>query len=271
MFCGKRILILSLVLLCVTYGCGRKAEESQIESISTIEEAQRLATVTPPGPVQEPAGGPITRIQPKMMEPEKKIILEEGEILISDFEGWPNNLGGEMGVYGALEPNWDNIATVPYSWVYEPITPGYDPANVHGGRQSFKLVNGLGLKPELTWGSFAMDLGPTVDLTVVPKKVESLDASGYRYLTFWVKGEKGGEKMQFLMRDAHALNYMPQIKHPLHDAATEWQKIVISLEEISNKVDLSQLDNIGIAFGKDVGNMLGEIIYIDDFIFTNTP
>jgi len=191
------------------------------------------------------------------------------EVIIADFEGWPNNLGGEIGVYGSLEPNWDDIATVPYSWSYEPITPGYNPANIHSGKQSFRLVNGLGLKPELTWGSFAMDLGPTTDLTVIPKKVESFNASGFKYIIFWVKGEKGGEKMEFLARDAHALNYMPQAKYKLPDATTEWQKVVIPMSEISGKIDLTALDNMGLAFGKDVGNIKGEIVYIDDFTFTN--
>jgi hypothetical protein len=191
------------------------------------------------------------------------------EVLIADFEGWPNNLGGEIGVYGALEPNWDDITTVPYSWTYEAITPGYNPANVHSGRQAFRLVNGLGIKPELAWGSFAMDLGPTTDLTIIPKKVESFDASGFKYITFWVKGEKGGERMEFVARDAHALNYMPQVKYKLPDVTTEWQKINIPLSELSGKLDLTALDNIGLGFGKEVGNLKGEIVYIDDFAFTN--
>ena len=191
------------------------------------------------------------------------------EVIIADFEGWPNNLGGEVGVYGALEPNCDEITTVPYSWVYEAITPSYNPANVHSGKQSFRLVNGLGLKPELAWGSFAMDLGPTTDLTVIPKKVESFNASGFKYITFWVRGEKGGEKMEFLARDAHALNYMPQAKYKLPDVTAEWQKVAIPLSEIGGKIDLTALDNIGLAFGKDVGNLKGEVIYIDDFVFTN--
>ncbi|MFH0839606.1 MAG: carbohydrate binding domain-containing protein [Candidatus Omnitrophota bacterium] len=192
------------------------------------------------------------------------------EVIIADFEGWPNNLGGEVGVYGALEPNWDDITSVPYSWVYEAITPGYNPKNVYSGKQAFRLVNGLGSNPEVAWGSFAMDLGPTTDLTVIPKKVESFDASGFKCITFWVKGDKGGEKMEFLVRDAHALNYMPQVKLKLSDVTTEWQKVVIPLSDISGKIDLTALDNIGLAFGRDVGNLKGEVIYIDDFMFTNT-
>lgn len=103
---------------------------------------------------------------------------------------------------------------------------------------------------------------------MVPKKVESFNAAGYKYFTFWVKGEKGGEKMEFLARDAHALNYSPQVKYKLPDATPEWQKITIPLNELSSKVDLTKMDNVGIAFGKDVGNITGDTIYLDDFAFT---
>ncbi len=266
----KCLLLFCLILIFTTAGCGKKPDKAELPKPYVATEKAETVSITPVGEKMD-AGGPVVMAQKKMIEPEVRTMLEEGEILVSDFEDWPNNLGGEMGVYGALEPNWDDIITVPYSWVYEPIALGYDIANVHTGNQSFRLVNALGLKPELAWGSFAMDLGPTIDLTVVPKKVESLDVSGYKYLVFWVKGEKGGEKMELLIRDAHALNYMPQVKYNLPDATTEWHKVVIPLDELAGRVDLSQLDNIGIAFGKDIGNMKGEIVYIDDFVFTNTP
>lgn len=251
----KRLLLLYCVLVFAISGCGKKTERPVVEEKLPVDDVK--------------IGAPPTKTKVPMVEPAKAVTLEEGEILVSDFEGWPNNLGGEIGVYGALEPDWDQANLYPFSWVYEPIVAGYDPSNVHGGNNSFRLVNGLGIKPKEIWGSFAMDLGPTVDLTVVPKKVESLDVSGYRYLTFWAKGEKGGEKMELLVRDAHALNYMPQVKHKLPDLTAGWQKIIIALEDIKGKVDLTALDNIGIAFGKDIGNMEGDTAYIDDFIFTN--
>ena len=239
---NKRYILLCCIILTVAVsGCDRRAP---------IESKTKLGHV-------------------KIIGQGKDIVLKKGEILVADFEGWPNNLGGEIGVYGSLEPDWDKIRTTPYSWVYETITANYNPANVHDGKQSFRLVNGLGAKPDESWGSFAMDLGPTTDVTVMPKKVISLDVSGYKYLTFWVKGEKGGEKMEFLFRDAHALNYMPQAKYRLPDAAPEWQKVVVSLSEFSSKIDLTKLDNIGIAFGRDVGNIGGDIAYFDDFVFTN--
>ena len=194
----------------------------------------------------------------------------EEDLIIADFEGWPNNVGGEMGVYGSLEPNWAKKETVPYSWCYTPKTPMYTEENVYQGKQSWRLVNALGAKPDENWGSFAMDLGPTVDLTKEPKKIDSLDVSNYKYLTFWIKGKKGGEHLEVLFRDAHAPDYMPQVKYKVPDATTEWQKVVIPLSKIKNKVDLTKLDNIGIAFGPDVGNKKGAIIYMDYFVFTNT-
>jgi len=190
-------------------------------------------------------------------------------VVIADFEGWPDNLGGDIGVYGSLEPAWDMMETVPYSWVYEPKTPGYTTENVHDGNKSFRLVTGTGTKPKESWGSFAMDMGPTVDIKVVPKKVKSFDASGFRYITFWLKGARGGEKMKVIMRDSHALDYMPQYKSPSAiTATTEWQKIVIPLSRVGKSIDLKSIDNLGIAFGMDEGNRRGSTIYVDTFMFS---
>lgn len=198
-----------------------------------------------------------------------KALCAGNELVIADFEKWPNNVGGQMGVYGSLEPKWEDKTKVPYSWVYEPSTPGYSKDSVHGGRQSFRLVNGIGAKAEESWGSFGMDLGRVTDAVPVPVKVESKDVSGYKYLTFWVKGEKGGEHMEVTFRDANAVSYMPQYKYPVADATSAWQRVVIPMDKIKGKVDLTALDNISIAFGPDVGNEKGATVYLDDFVFTN--
>ncbi len=272
------IFLLCLILTFAISGCGEREPgiEEIIRTKSVDIEEVKGVVIKPAGsdvevmPGGATAGGPPVMTAMPMIMPPKDVVLEEGEILVADFEGWPNNLGGEMGAYGALEPDWEQVNVTPYSWVYEPIVLGYDPVNVQSGNNSFRLVNCLGLKRDLVWGSFSMDLGPTIDLTLTPKKIESLDVSGYKYLTFWAKGNKGTEKMELLIRDSHALNYSPQVRCKLSDLTTEWQKIVVPLEELTGKVDLTQLDNIGVAFGKDVGNMEGDIAYIDDFVFTNS-
>lgn len=284
----RYISILCLILLFAVAGCGQKKVESQpvaeeeapatdIIPIETVKEEPVEAPVPAAPPVPEepvvgepsPVSTPLPAPVPAPVSPQQT--EAEGDLIVADFETWPDNLGGEIGVFGSLEPDWEKINQQPVSWVYEVTSLNYSPENVHSGKNSFRLVNAVGIKPEYTWGSFSMDLGPTTDITAVPKKVESFDASSYKYLTFWVKGAKGGEKMEFLARDTHALNYSPQAKIKLSDATTEWQKVSISLNELSNKVDLAKLDNIGIAFGKDVGNMTGDTIYLDDFTFTNNP
>ena len=192
------------------------------------------------------------------------------DLVIADFEKWPNNLGGQMGVYGSLEPKWEDKAKVPYSWVYAPDVVGYSKDNVHSGKQSFRLVNGLGANAAESWGSFGMDMGRVVDAVPVPVKIESKDVSGYKYLTFWVKGEKGGEHMEVTFRDANAVTYTPQFKYKIPDATTSWQKIVVPLDKIKGKIDLTALDNVSIAFGQDVSNDKGPTVYLDDFVFTNS-
>ena len=193
-----------------------------------------------------------------------------GELVIADFEGHPDNLGGDVGVYGSLEPNWDD-KVAPFSWYYGPSTAGYDKSNVHGDAQSFRLVNAMGSRKNETWGSFSMDLGRTTDAAPVPQKVESKDVSASKYLTFWVKGAKGGEKMELLFRDNHAVSYMPQAKYKVEDITAEWKKEIIPMDEIKKLgIDLKSLDNIGIAFGPDAGNAPGATVYIDDFSFTDS-
>ncbi|MFH1778855.1 MAG: hypothetical protein ABH847_02360, partial [Candidatus Omnitrophota bacterium] len=44
----------------------------------------------------------------------KQVFAEEEPLLVANFSGHPNDLGGEVGVYGSLEPNWDEKATTPY-------------------------------------------------------------------------------------------------------------------------------------------------------------
>jgi hypothetical protein len=194
--------------------------------------------------------------------------LAQEDLLITDFEKHPNYLGGQVGVYGAGEPDWSNKEE-PYSWYYTPEVKGYKKENVVSGQQSFRLVNGNSPKTDAGWASFGLDLGPVIDATAFPIEIKSLDVTGYKYLSFWAKGEKGGEKLKVNFRDARAVSYNPQyqyeIKEPL---TTEWKRIIVPLNSVYN-VDFENLVHVGLAFGEDLDNELGTIIYVDDFAFTN--
>jgi hypothetical protein len=201
----------------------------------------------------------------------KQLAVED--LLISHFEGHPNCLCGAASVYGDGEPDWDAIQAAgfeqPYSWYYEPGKPAYDKINVHTGWQSFRLVNAGSMCRSQTqgWASLGMDLGPVLDET---GKTRPLDARNYRALAFWAKTDnENGANLKVFFRDAHASSLMPQVTvAPNPPTVTgQWQRFMVDLETIGNHVDLEALVHAGVAFGADVGNPPGTVLYLDDMAF----
>jgi hypothetical protein len=200
--------------------------------------------------------------------------FQPGDKLVAHFEGHPNCLFGNVGVYGAGEPNWEAIrkdeSRKPYSWYYVPKCPGYTRDNVHTGVQSYRLVNASDMcaKNNLRWASFGVDLGPMDE----KKRIMSFDASNYGQLSFWAKTTNtDGAKVKVLFRDAHARDYAIQAAVAATPAKVErqWKQYTVELGSVSRKVDLEKLVHIGIAFGRDVGNAAGTILFIDDIAFTD--
>lgn len=186
---------------------------------------------------------------------------EIAQLLVADFEKWPNNLGGQMWVNGGGEPNWDSPV---HSWLYGPEISDYRPEFVHQGQLSFRLVNALDPK-NLPWANFSMDLGPTVDITVEPKKIASRDVTPYRHLVFWVRGEKGGEKFEVSFRDSsqHEVTLMPLPE----GAPAAWRQVSIPLSAIARQVNLANVDVVSLNFGSSVGNPQGAVLFLDDVAF----
>ncbi len=192
---------------------------------------------------------------------------QENVLMIADFESYPNNLGGSVGVFGAAEPDWEK-AEIPHSWYYGELTPNFSEKNVRRGGQSFMCANGFA-KEKLRWATFSVGLGKLVDTEAIPIKIDSLDVQAYNYFIFWIKGEKGGEKVTVAFRDGHAINDLPQaMLDPITEGASlEWKKVIVPLAEIKEKIDLSQLDQVILEFGLNRGNLEGNIFYIDDLYF----
>lgn len=188
-------------------------------------------------------------------------------LVIADFESYPNNLGGSVGVFGAGEPNWDN-ESVPHGWYYGELEPDFKKENVRRGGQSFRCVNGYS-KEKFRWATFSLGLGKLVDSESIPIKIESLDVSSYNYLIFWVKGTNGGERVTVAFRDGNAITDLPQVTvDPLPDGLSKkWKKVVVPLSPLEDKIDLTKLDQVILEFGLNRGNDEGNIFYIDDFYF----
>lgn len=187
------------------------------------------------------------------------------QLLVADFERWPNPLGGDIGVYGGGEPDWGDPL---HSWFYEPQTSGYLSRNVRSGVKSFRLVNAQ--KPNrATWASLTIDLGPTFDITVEPKRLKSLDVSAFTHLAFWVRGERGGEKFEVAFRDARSPSYQHEVTWtPFPDGVpSDWSLVKVPLSKFKGKLDLTRLDMVGLHFGQNLGNPKGAILYVDDFVF----
>lgn len=116
-------------------------------------------------------------------------------------------------------------------------------------------VSGTGLRPELP--------GAASDAY--------FDASGYRSITFWVRGETGSENFVVGVADRHWDHIGDSLKSkpigaylPEGKLTTRWQKAVIPLEEFF--LDQTQLASIAIVFEGELYPEAGAIgtVYLDD-------
>jgi hypothetical protein len=110
--------------------------------------------------------------------------------------------------------------------------------------------------------------------TALKRGEKYFDASAYTHLTFWVRGETGGERFQVGMADkqfgmvedsvkARAIeSYLPSKK-----ITTEWQKAMIPLNDMF--VDYRLVDAISINFEADLfeDEQTSGVVYIDDLAF----
>ncbi len=213
--------------------------------------------------------------------------LSANRILITDFEDHPNYLGGDVRAYGAAGSRERSLGDRAYS--------GYSAEEVHSGSRSYRLALQKHLRPEereknvydkfksgfprmepieelqnvsdRNWAVLSIELGEVIDDKKIPVGVKPLDVSDYRYLVFWVKGQRGGEKFLVGFRDAEAHTYDPQVKvKPKLAVRTEWRQVKINLVRLSKKVDLSKLVAITINFGRPEGARGGDVFYVDDFM-----
>lgn len=187
-----------------------------------------------------------------------------GVLVITDFETNPNNLGGIVAVEGDGAPDWNDPNAI-NGWYYSKEVAGFNPANVHSGNQSFRLVNGGTGRPLENWATFYLLMGPVMDPSTFPVKIKSFDVSGFSALHFWIKGDKGGERFNVIFRDSTAPNNFPQARFdPVPEGLkTTWQEVSVPIPQVSKFVDTHQVVMIGIEFGTNLGNKKGNIIYID--------
>ncbi len=104
-----------------------------------------------------------------------------------------------------------------------------------------------------------------------PTEEQYLDASGYKTLAFWVRGEKGDENFVIGLSDRHWDKVGDSVKSqeigkylPAGRLTTQWQKATIPLDEFF--IDYAQLAGISVVFDGDLFPEAGHAgtIYLDD-------
>ncbi|MBI3614983.1 MAG: hypothetical protein HY211_00525 [Candidatus Omnitrophica bacterium] len=104
-----------------------------------------------------------------------------------------------------------------------------------------------------------------------PVEEQYLDASGYKAITFWIRGEKGDENFVVGLSDRHWDRVGDSVKSQeigkylqAGKLTTQWQRATIPLDEYF--VDLTQVASISIVFEGDLFPPSGHAgtVYIDN-------
>lgn len=95
-----------------------------------------------------------------------------------------------------------------------------------------------------------------------------LDASAYRYLSFWVKGAMGGEAFDITLKDSSSSRHpdtnptVPLTAYLPSGASTDWRQVLIPLEDFKG-LDAGRLLNLSFL----ISNQGDERFYVDDIAF----
>ena len=167
------------------------------------------------------------------------------ELVVADFDSGekPSNIGGDFGA-------WNK-----------------DPTDFSQGcTESFDSVNRYGSK------GFGMKL----DYSVESKNpayngfwmfLQSLDASKYDNITFWVKGDgKIGYTTVFKVELKNAQKQVG--RYYVTSVTDQWQEIVIPLKNFKGITDFSNLTEFVVVFEDRIASNKKGVIYIDDIKFT---
>lgn len=157
------------------------------------------------------------------------------------------------------------------TWAVSPTAPNYcnpapvdDPALVHGGSgQSLQLDYGVSGEDNWVgyWTKFSFWISDA-------EPVFFRDISLYQSLTFWVKGDKGGESFNIGFKDGNEKVWEININDYLTGGVTgSWQKVSIPLYAFWGISDWSKIDTMSIVFNDAIKSGAGKI-YIDDIELT---
>ncbi|MBL0058789.1 MAG: CIA30 family protein [Elusimicrobia bacterium] len=95
--------------------------------------------------------------------------------------------------------------------------------------------------------------------------LKGANVSGYRYLAFDLRGEKGGEIFQLGLRDTQGQERKKAISLYV-DTPTTWQRVYVPLADFAG-VNLASLDNLNLGFGSKLKGR----VFFDNIAFEGAP
>ena len=195
------------------------------------------------------------------------------EYPIAVFSSYNNILGGEPGVFGDAQPDWDHKHCRIVSWFY-PLAELGDPFHgqtVRSPHQSFALVNDsdrsvpcpgeIGSWHPYHWASFTLTLNPRNGSagTADPRDISAFDE-----LRFWVRAQEPGVRMRVSLNTTSHQYFWPGAHTVDH---TGWEQVRLPLASINPNV-LTQVHSVGISFGDEVNtvplNEDEDTLWVDD-------
>ena len=136
-------------------------------------------------------------------------------------------------------------------------------------------VSGMG-EFSFYWIKLGKDIEDRTDAT------ETLDLTDYNYMSFWIKGSEGGEKLKIELHEDSDTNgsfvfgrditsYVYADAYLPEGSVTQgWQRVFIPLKYFKGISDFSKMLELVFVFENRTGNTKGAV-YIDDIIFGNKP
>ena len=228
-FCG--LLIVGLIA-----GCGQ--EKEKVADITVAEATEKVSAPK----------ARVVKTVAEVMEIEKEPVMPQmtgGMVIVADFDSGekPNNIGGNFGA-------WDK-----------------DPADFSQGcGEAFDSKNRRGAK------GFAMKLDYDVDSRNPAYNgfwmfLQNFDASKYKNLAFWVKGDSDeGYTTVFKLELKNANRQVG--RYYVTNVTDKWQQIVVPLKDFKGMTDFSSLTEFVIVFEDRIASNKKGVIYLDDLAFT---
>jgi len=165
-----------------------------------------------------------------------------------DSRGGPNKLGGRSDVWN------ERGGTVAAGFVKnDEVTAGFErPFNGYSLRLKY-MVDGS--RKESGWWSSLMNA----------------DYSSYGALSFWIRGESGGENFLVGLKDSGWFESKLSIgKYLPGGVKTTWQKVTIPLADFKEVRNWKTLDNFSITFSFEQGAPFSGTVYFDNIEFVYT-